>query len=478
MLGLKVSTLCEWNQIFDEKMIPVVISDKRGKASRISAGIVRQIIEAAKDIKAKGHRLRLKAFVKELSKEHDIVVSRKKVTEVLIANGLYKASIRRRRPRFYQRLRQTIANGLISVDGSEWKVSIDGIAYKFNLELAVDVESFCHTAFSVSDSETTEEFIKVMEKHKTLWGTPLGLVFDHGSANLSSESIRYLNRNDIEIMPAGPGNPKGNGTCEGAFSEMKDVIGKIQIETSSPRQMARMILEKIVSVYVKMRNRVPRFGEKDIPSESMTSPVPNKEREDIRQRYRKRSQKTEDPEQKAKLDRLDFIIKNHQLETDEKSLKRGQKCIVSYDLESISKSEEAFLRAIRRNRQRATLPYFFGILKNIQNEMDEAKHENYCRQRYGYEQVLEREREKREQMDNRPTVESLAGMIKNAVLSRLPDLKNILVGQARRMARDLKKQYCYLEVLRKKVLDALNEISEFTFEQLKKATILIEEVLA
>jgi hypothetical protein len=342
----------------------------------------------------------------------------------------------------------------------------------------VDVESFCHTAFSVSESETTEEFIEVMEKHKTLWGSPLGLLCDHGSANLSSESILYLTRNDIEIMPAGPGNPKGNGTCEGAFSEMKDVIGKIQIETSSPRQMARMVLEKVVSVYVKMRNRLPRFGEKDIPSESMTSPVPNKEREDIRQRYRKRSQKTEDPEQKAKLDRLDFIIKNHQLETNEKSLKRGQKCIVSYDLEAISKSEEAFLRAIRRNRERATLPYFFGILKNIQNEMDEARHEDYCRQRYGYEQVLEREREKREQMDNRPTVESLAGMIKNAVLSRLPDLKNILVGQARRMARDLKKQYCYLEVLRKKVLDALNEISEFTLEQLKKATILMEEVLA
>ena len=259
---------------------------------------------------------------------------------------------------------------------------------------------------------------------------------------------------------------------------MKDVIGEIQIETSSPRQMARMILEKIVSVYVKMRNRIPRFGEKDIPSESMTSPVSNKEREVLRERYRKRSQKTEDPEQKPKLDRLDFIIKNHQLETDEKSLERGQKCIVSYELEAISKSEEAFLRAIRRNRERATLPYFFGILKNIQNEMDEARHEDYCRQRYGYEQVLEREREKREQMDNTPTVEGLAGMIRNAVLSRLPDLKNILVGQARRMACDLKRQYCYLEVLRKKVLDALNEISEFTLEQLKKATILMEEVLA
>ena len=473
-----MSTLCEWNQLFDDKMIPVVVPDKRGKGSRITAGMVREIVEAAKDIKAKGQRLRLKAFVKKLSEEHDIVLTRKKVTEVLIANGLYKSSIRKRRPRFYQRLRQTIPNGLISVDGSEWKVQIDGNEYKFNLELGVDVESFCHTAFSVSGSETTEEFIKVMEKHKTLWGTPLGLVCDHGSANLSSESIRYFNRNDIKIMPAGPGNPKGNGTCEGAFSEMKDVIGEIQIETSSPREMARMILEKIVSVYVKMRNRVPRFGEKDIPSESMTSPVSNKEREDIRERYRKRRQKIKDPEQKAKLDHLDFIIRNHQLETDEKSLKRGQKCIVAYDLEAISKSEEAFLKAIRRNRERTTLPYFFGILKNIQNEMDEARYEDYCRQRYGYEQVLEREHEKREQMDNRSTVEGLAGMIKNAVLSRLPSLKNILVRQARRMACDLKKQYRYLNVLRKKILDALNEVSEFTLEQLKKATMLMEEVLA
>lgn len=69
-------------------------------------------------------------------------------------------------------------------------------------------------------------------------------------------------------------------------------------------------------------------------------------------------------------------------------------------------------------------------------------------------------------------------MLKNAVLSRLPSLKNILVMQVRRIARDLKKQYCYQEVLRKKVLDALNKINEFTLEQLKKATVLMEEVLA
>ena len=455
-----------------------MVPDNRGKVSRITAEIVRQIVEAAKEIKAKGQRLRLQAFVKELSEKHDIVLSRKKVTEVLIANGLYKARLRIRRPGFYQRLRQTIPNGLISVDGSEFTVSLDGIPFKFNVELGVDVESFCHSAFSVSDSETTEEFIKVMEEHKAVWGSPIGLVFDHGSANLSGESIRYLNRNDIKIMPAGPGNPKGNGTCEGAFSEMKDVIGKIEIETSSPREMARMILEKMVSVYVKIRNRVPRFGERVTPLENMASPVLSKDRQNIKARYRKRKRKPDDPEQKAKLDRLDFIIENHQLETDEKSLKRGRKCIVSYTMEAISRSEEAFLKAIRGSRERATLPYFFGILKNIQNEMDEARYEDYCRRRYGYEQALEREREERKENNNKPTVESLAGMIRNAVLSNLPALKNILVRQARRIAGHLKKQYRYLNVLRKKVLDALNEVSEFTIEQFKKATILMEEVLA
>jgi hypothetical protein len=459
-------------------MIPVVVPDKRGKASKITAEIVRQIVGAAKGIKVKGHRLRLKAFVKELAEGHGIVLSRKKVTEVLIANGLYKAHLKSRRPRFYQALRQTIPNGLISVDGSEFTVSIDGIPCKFNVELGVDVESFCHTAFSVAESETTEEFIKVMEGHKAVWGSPIGLVYDHGSANLSGESIRYLNRNAIEVMPAGPGNPKGNGTCEGAFSEMKEVIGKIRIETSSPREMARMILEKIISVYVRMRNRVPRIGEKISPLENMASPVSNKEREDTRERYRKRTVKPEDPEQKAKLDRLDFIIQNHQLEIDEKSLKRGQKCIVSYTMEAISRSEEAFLNAIRRDRRKATLPYFFGILRNVQNEMDEARYEGYCRRRYGYEQMLQREREEREQMDNTPTVDGLAGMIKNAVLTRLSVVKDVLVRQARRMAGSLKKQYRYLGALRKKVLDALSEVSEFTSEQLKNATILMEEVLA
>lgn len=470
-----MSTLSEWNQVFNGNMVPLVIPENSGKKNKITADIVRQIVEAAKEIKG---RLRLKTFVRKLSEEYEIDLGRKTVTEVLIANGIYKTSVRRKRPDFYQQLRQTIPNGLISVDGSEFKVLIDDIAYKFNLELGVDVESFYHTAFSISESETTKEFIKVMETHKALWGTPLGLVSDHGSANLSGESMEYLRHNNIEILPAGPGNPKGNGTCEGAFSEMKEVIGRIELDISSPKELGKAVLEKIISIYIKMRNRAPRFGEKLSPIQNMKSSVSKNDREEQRNRYKKRIQKEEDPNKKAKLDHFEFIINHHRLEAEENSLKRGRKCIISYDLDAISKSEEAFLKAIRRDRKRATLPYFFGILKNIQNEMDTAKYEDYCYQRYGYEHLLEKELEQQEWEDNKPTVESLVSMIKNAVLSKVPSLTNLIIKRAKKIARDLKKEYCYLAPLKKKIMDTLSNNMDFTFEQLKNATSLMEEILA
>ncbi|MBW1911234.1 MAG: hypothetical protein JRJ11_17135 [Deltaproteobacteria bacterium] len=137
-------------------MAPLIVPDGRGKACKITTDIVRQIVEVAKEVKSKGRRIRLKLFTKQLAIEEDIVLSRKKIAEILIANGLYKPQIRRRRPKFYQSLRQNIPNGLVSIDGSEFTVWIDHVPYKFNLELSVDVDSFCHTAFSVSDSETTE----------------------------------------------------------------------------------------------------------------------------------------------------------------------------------------------------------------------------------------------------------------------------------------------------------------------------------
>jgi len=75
----------------------------------------------------------------------------------------------------------------------------------------------------VGDSETSDEVIKMLEAHRNDWGDPPGMHCDHGSGNLAENTLSYLQTHGIELTPAGPYNPKGNGTDDGAFSQMKHV---------------------------------------------------------------------------------------------------------------------------------------------------------------------------------------------------------------------------------------------------------------
>jgi len=455
--------------------------DERGKAGTVTVEIVRKILAIAKDMRDKGQRLRLKSFTRRLSTEAEISLSSKTVADILVANDLYQVSTRRRRPGFYQRLKQSIPNGLISVDGSEFKVILDGVCYKFNLELAVDVQSYLHSGFSVSDSETAEEVIRVIEAHRTLWGSPLGMVSDHGSGNLSGEVKSYLSRCQIEILPAGPGNPKGNGTAESAFSGMKEVVGSIVLNSSSPAVLAKSVLEKIVSVYIAMRNRLPLFGDHQSPEEIMSRPVSPEVRQQKGDHYKKRVQKLDDSVRQQKIGRIGWLISYHNLSIDEPSLKRAQTCISYYDRDAIAKSEEAFLTAVRRDQNRRTMPYFFGILKRVQQEMDEQKHKDYCYKRYNEQQIQERERQKHQEMveTTQPTtVENLVAMLQEVLKTKVSFIRETSIRLVKQMLQNLKDQHQYLGVLKKRISDALGAVQSLSLTQRQEAFKLVEECLA
>ncbi len=256
ILNLANSTLSGWDKGFDEDMKPFKTPKNRGRASKVTPELVRQVVEKAMQFQDRKKRIRLKEFTDELAKD-DLILSSKTVSEILIANGLREASTRKRRPRFYQGLRQRIPNGLLSLDGSQFTVWCDGIPITLNLELGVDVGTFTHTAFSIGDTETSAGVLDVLHAHIDKWGCPLGIVSDHGSANMSTDVAAYIDALGMEFVPAGPGNPKGNGTSEGAFSQMKRTFGTIRLDTSSPEALCKSVLKAIVSVYVKMRNILP-----------------------------------------------------------------------------------------------------------------------------------------------------------------------------------------------------------------------------
>lgn len=441
---------------------------------------MKQVVEAYQRQQTEGKTLRIASFTKYLQQEIKIELSEKTVCEILIANDLHKVRVKNRRPKYYQSLRQTIPNGLVGVDGSDFIVAVDGEPHKFNVELCVDIPSYHHDSFSVSKEETSEEIVKVMEKRRQKWGTPLGIVSDCGSANLSEETQAYLKRHNIEPVPAGPGNPKGNGTLEGAFSQLKGVVGAIELNTASPRELAQSVLEKVIETYILMRNRLPVGSATKPPEETMKKPITAEEEREAQEKYkRQRQQKlgSQAPDQEKKLERLKWVIEHHNLELDESSRKRAEKCICHYEMETINEAEKAFLRAIGRDAKRTTMSYFFGILNNVQQQKNDDRYREYCRQRYEHHQMLERERERLEEPDQL-SIEIAVAQLCEAVTASIKYLKNLAIKQGQRMLRELKIRHRYIGVLKQKIADALGEVRELTLAQRREVLAVVEATLA
>jgi len=453
-------------------MRPIIIPDKRGKSGKVTLDMVRKIVETAQFYKTEGNRIRLKTFTRMLAEEKDMSLSSKTVGDILTANGLRSPQTRRKRPVFFQRLRQKIPNGLVSVDGSEIKIHIDDQVIKLNLEMAVDTNSFAHTAFSISAHEDSDEFIKVMESHCQEWGTPIGLVCDSGSANLSDGSMNFLDSRDIKIVPAGPGNPKGNGTIEGAFSQFKKNVGPIHLSTSSPEALATSILQTVVSVYIKMRNKLPLIRQIKTPGERMAEPVSDKCFHEVKynlQNQKNRKAASSSNEDQPKLDILHCLIKNMKIHTDVAAIVQAEKIIKFYNLKAILESEKAFVKAVNRKKERLSLPYFFGILKRIQQEQDEQAYIRQCQERYNYCQMKKQIAEQEKQRKQKPsTVQNVLDILLSAIKAPAKYLKDVALRRAKEWIAELLKATKYIGILRKKFEEDLANMVQLSTEQKNK----------
>lgn len=474
---MRLSTLSGWNKGFDERMRPYNTTDKRGIVTKVTLEIIRRVVEKARALKAKGRRLRLKDFTRRIRQEEQIDLSSKTIRDILTANDLYRPETRQRRPAFYKSLCQRIPNGLLSLDGSEFVLWIDDQALKYNIELGVDTGSFCHTGFHISRTETSEAVIKVIEQHRQEFGLPLGVVFDHGSANLSDTVRKYLQDNGIRIVAAGPGNPKGNGSDEGAFSQFKKTVGEIRIDTSSPRTLGQSILEAILSVYMRMRNQLSLRRTGKMPAEQMTAPVTTTQCKHERQRLARHVQRKENANQ-PKLDRLHWLISHHGLSPEAAELKRAEKCIRAYDLEAITKTEKAFLQAVNRDQGRCNLSYFFGILKNIQQEIDDQRYQDYCRRHYNYEFLLEAERRQAEyQAQGQRSIEQIIDLAVAAAELTPGSIKESSLKKCQEWISELLSGKTYIRSVRKKIWEVMGDRKDLDLEKKEQVSGLIDSLI-
>lgn len=477
MLHVSQSVLGDWNRVFDEAMRALEVPENRGKASKITVEMVRVIVRAAEEIVQRGKRLRIKGFTRELREKEGIGLSKTKVREVLIANNLFAPETRIKRPRFYLSLRKELPNGLLSLDGSQMVVWVDEKPYTFNVELGVDVKTFDHTSFSIGNTESSAELIKVLEAHREKWGDPVGVLFDHRSSNLSEEVGQYLEAHGIEMVPAGPYNAKGNGTDEGAFSQLKQTLGVIRLNLSSPRELARSVLEKLISLYITMRNRIPVRGGLLSPSQAMRRPVRQEQRDLERHKLKEHNRlKRQGKEDQDKLDQLHAMLRYHGLRVESDALKHAERSIKGYEKEAISEAEEAFLKAVNRNSEKKSLSYFFGILKRIQQERDDEACKRYCTQRYN-EEVMMRFKRQEQGPENTHSVEGVVSMLVQAVKASVQFVKELAIAKAREWTQELMQSSRYVGALKSSFSEALGNLKDLTVEEKNKIWELIEQIL-
>jgi len=444
-----------------------VIPRNQRKKIKVTADIVRKVLEAANLWSKKKNRIILKEFTRHPARNYSIDLNKKTVSDILVANDLRETNTRKKRPAFYQSLCQIISNGLLSIDGSEFTVFLDDDPYKFNVESAVDVFSNLCGAFSVSDEETSKEVLKVLEAHRQKWGAPLGMLSDHGSANLSDAVRAWLEKHDVELVPVGPANPKGNGAIEGSFGRLKRIMGTIRIDMSSRQAMAKSVLEMIVNVYVKMQSRLPSGACQQSRLSVMGTPVNPKTREIEKERLGDYLSSKEKSNEEPKLNILYGMIRHLNVNPDIKVLKRAEKTIIHYDIEGIRKSEALFVKAVSRKPQRLNLAYFFGILKRVQQERDDQVYADYCRKKYHYDQMVQMERLEQERLENEkpPEIELIIEMLIKSVAIKRRSIRELAMRRVVEWTDELKKAVKYIGPLRKKFTNIIAEVKNISVDQ-------------
>jgi hypothetical protein len=281
----------------------------------------------------------------------------------------------------------------------------------------------------------------------------------------------------VEIVPAGPYNAKGNGTDEGAFSQMKQALGVIRLNLSSPRELARSVLEKLVSVYISMRNRILVKGRNLSPSEEMATPVTLEQRDLERQKLKEHNRlKIGRKGGQDKIDRLHAMLRYHGMTPEPDALKHAEKSIKGYEMEAIRAAEEAFLKAVNRNPEKKSLSYFFGILVRIQRERDDEAYRRYCTRRYNEEMMMQLKRQEQEPRKAH-SVEGVVSMLVQAVKASVQFVKDLATRKAQEWIQELMKSYRYVGALKSSFSEALGNVRDLTIEQKSKIWELIEQFL-
>lgn len=197
-------------------------------------------------------------------------------------------------------------------DGSPIDLVVGGQAFTFNVELMVDPCSGAVTGASVRDTEDAAAVVAAFDDGVATTGeAPLSLLLDNKPSN-HAEAV-YDALGDTAVERATPHRPQNKAHVEGAFGLFQQVAPALVVALGPPREMARQVLELVVTLWARTLNHRPRrdrggrsrvqlfLDHEPTPEEIAAAKEALAERLRIQERARQTLAARQDPEVRATL---------------------------------------------------------------------------------------------------------------------------------------------------------------------------------
>ncbi len=142
-------------------------------------------------------------------------------------------------------------------DGSPIDMVVDGQAHTFNVELMVDPCSGAVVGASVRDTEDAAAVIEAFDDSVATAGEPpIAVLLDNKPSN-HAETVKEA-LGDTKIVRATPFRPQNKGHVEGAYGLFQQVAPSLVVALGAPREVARQVLEMVVTMWARTLNHRPR----------------------------------------------------------------------------------------------------------------------------------------------------------------------------------------------------------------------------
>lgn len=201
------------------------------------------------------------AFCSHVQEDWRLPFGRTTIATVLSAHGVRFAKRRSGRSPDEDALREAFVTFFPGAqwvgDGTPLSVTLGDETHTFNLELMVDPASGAFTGASVRDTEDALAVIEaVADGVATTGEAPLSVLLDNKPSNHAETVTRALG--EITIEPATPYRPQNKAHVEGAFGLFQQMAPALVVATLVPREIARRLLELVVTTWARTLNHRPR----------------------------------------------------------------------------------------------------------------------------------------------------------------------------------------------------------------------------